>query len=88
MAAGMVASGEYKPATVTRLICLQYGDEAGARIMRYLYEYEDWQRGGLLVDGGLESQPAKWLQRCWIIDGVYSSQRRKDLEKARKGNSG
>ncbi len=55
------------------------------KCMRWLHDYEDWQRGGLLVAGGMEDQPSLWLQRCWIIDGEYASQHRKDLETARKG---
>ena len=39
----------------------------------------------MLVAGGLEDQPAKWVQRCWIIDGEYARQRRVALEKAKKG---
>jgi hypothetical protein len=53
-------------------------------LIGYLHEYEDWQRGGLLVAGGLEDQPAKWLRRCWIIDGVYAKKRHDDIEKMRK----
>jgi hypothetical protein len=86
----MVASGRYKSmSTVHRILAGQYGQSVADDCFRWLHDYEDWQRGGLLVDGGLESQPAKWLQRCWIVDGVYAEQRRKDMEKARnKGKKG
>lgn len=61
------------------------GEATAMRCIRWLHDYEDWQRGGLIVDGGTESQPSLWLQRCWIIDGEYARCRREDLEKARKG---
>ena len=61
-----------------------FGADAARMCMQYLHDYEDWQRGGLLVAGGLESQPAKWIQRCWIIDGEYAKVRREEFERRRK----
>ena len=83
----MFASGRYKSTiTIRGILDGKYGKGSADECFGWLHDYEDWQRGGLLVDGGLESQPAKWLQRCWIIDGVYAEQRRKDMEARQKKN--
>ena len=84
MAANLVASGEYGGAAIFPVLRVQYGATEARRCMRWLHDYEDWQRGGMLLDGGTEAQPALWLQRCWIIDGVYAAKRHADLEAARK----
>ena len=55
-----------------------------ADCLRWLVEYEDWHRGELLLPGGMEQQPAKWVQRCRIMDGEYSKKRKADADKRAK----
>ena len=45
----------------------------------WMYGIQNGGGSGAVSAGGLEDQPAKWLQRCWIIDGEYTRLRAKKV---------
>lgn len=43
-----------------------------------------WKRGGFPVSGGLEDQPAKWVEMVFTVDEVYAVRDQKKLEKMKR----
>jgi len=52
----------------------------------WLVDYEDFRRGHLLRDGGLDDQPARWMQAMCAIDAALAEFDRSELDKKRVKN--
>lgn len=52
------------------LLQRQLGQRTAAEVLRAMAGYQDYKAGRYPLAGGLESQPALWVQRCQVLDGA------------------